>query len=244
MSTKWIVFSVGSQFGGVGKTTASVQVAEYLRSLGMKIAVVDADQGKWGMPSSFSYFFGGQARRLNIQSQQDLDGLLEMTAESEADAVICDAPANAGASLSSWWHDVATKETLDAIGLSLVVLGSVTPLPGSAQTVFKSINDLGDRATYLIALNRITLQSAEGDPKEVFPDWFSADTSGLDLKTFEIPHVQSFAMTKFVDAGKLPSKLNGEVTFLIKSRIAIWTERIQANLAATGLFERSGKTLK
>lgn len=234
---KVIVFSVGSQFGGVGKTTASLQTAEYLRSIGKKIAIVDADHGKWGMPSSFGHFYGGQARRLNIQSQQDLDGLLELTAESAADAVICDAPANSGASLNAWWREVATRETLDAIGVSLVVLGAVAPVPGAAQSVLNSIQEIGDRADYLIALNRTTFQSAEGPSDQVFDEWCSVDTTGLDISTFEIPHVQTFAMKQFVAAGKTPAKLNGEVTYLIGQRIKLWTDRVRDNIAATGMFQ-------
>lgn len=236
VSKKLIVWSVGSQFGGVGKSTSCVLVADYLRSIGRKIAVIDSDTGKWGKPSSFEHFFGGKATRLDLRRPQDLDRILELTAETEADAVVCDAPANSGSNLDQWWNEVATKDVIDSIGVQLVVLGAVAPLPGSTESVLESISAIGERASYLIALNRLSYEVSPRDTKEAFQDWFSVEAPGFNIKTFEIPHLQTFAMTEFVKAGCLPSKLNGQVKFLVGRRIAIWTQKVHDQLAATGLF--------
>ncbi len=93
---------------------------------------------------------------------------------------------------------------------------------------------IGSRASYIVALNR--LQPDFREAKDVFSDWFSVDTTGYDLKTIDVPHLDRESMDDLVRGGNMPSDLNGELRYLAKVRIAAWKDKVHKQLETTGLF--------
>ena len=96
-----------------------------------------------------------------------------------------------------------------------------------------------------MALNRLLKERVEGPVQEAFEDWFSVDTKGIPLQTFEIPHLYDAAMEALIRSGKLPSKAakGTELFVLMRSRVKAWIERIHSQLDTLGIFnpEKAGQ---
>ena len=232
-----LILNMGGR-GGVGKTVALLAIADYLQSRGFKFHTADCDTENAGKFSSFSHWFDGKTLLLNLRNTADCDKLLSGSASSGAPFVLADLPSNASGDIASWWQEVVTPETLQELNLSATALGVVTPQPGSAESVLEWIDTLGSNIQYLVALNRLLFERVPGSAADVFADWFSLDTKGLPLHTFEIPHLHRPAMDALIKAAKLPSRaIKGtEIYVLMRSRIRAWVDRIHAQLDALGLF--------
>ena len=80
--------------------------------------------------------------------------LRAITNDVNRTAWLVDLPANATGDIATWLQDVATADLIEEMGLDILAIGVVTPQAGSARSVVQWITTLGDRASYLIALNR------------------------------------------------------------------------------------------
>lgn len=232
--------------GGTGKTSVLVAIADYLESRGTKRALIDCDTENAGQPTCFSHWLDGKGNVLNLRNPDDRDRLLTDSAESGVPFVLVDLPANATGDISIWLQDVATAALIRDMGLTVIALGVVTPSPGSARSVVKWVENLGDRARYLVALNRIDYEMVPGPTEKVFAEWFEVAVPALvpaivsadRIQTIEIPNMEAHGMAAMVNLGKLPSKALQTPTLhlLHKQRIKTWRDRIYAQLDATGLF--------
>jgi hypothetical protein len=224
--------------GGVGKTTAGVALADYLSEKGYDITPFDCDTENAGKLSSFSQWFGGSAETFNLRNPDDCDRLLEAAANSEADYILCDLPANASGDIAEWWNQVVTPETLKELGLHIIGLGVVSPHPGSAESVHEWIDVLGSRVRYLVALNRLLFERVPGPANQVFSVWNALPVSGVALSSFEIPHLHGPAMEAMIRSGKLPSDVIRDkgLHVMPRARVKQWRDTVHRNLDATGLF--------
>lgn len=225
--------------GGVGKTITLVAIADFLRARGQIVAPVDCDSENAGKPSCFGHWFGGQATVLNLRNPADCDALLESAAESDAPYVVADLPANSSGDLAAWWKEVATPETIRELGLKVVAIGAITPQPGAAQSVIEWMATLGERAEYLVALNRIAPEAAPKAKEETFSDWYgAARTVGASASILEIPHLLNQAMGVLTQTAKLPSEAveGTAIPVLTRQRIKTWRDRIHAQLGALPMF--------
>ena len=241
-----LVLTAGGR-GGNGKTTALVALTDYLASKGIKQTLIDCDTENAGQPACFSHWLHGKGNALDLRNPIDRDRLLTDSAESGSQFVLADLPANATGDISRWLQEVATVELIREVGLNVIAVGLVTPELGGARSVVKWINTLGNRASYLVVLNRIDYEIAPRATNEVFFDWFDhalpalvpAIVSADRIRTIEIPNMEAHGMKAMVGLAWLPSKAiakDSPLNLLHKQRIKNWRDAIYAQLAATGLF--------
>jgi CobQ/CobB/MinD/ParA nucleotide binding domain len=232
--------------GGVGKTLALVAITDYLYSKNSKLALVDCDTENAQQSTCFNHWLGGKAVTLNLRHPLDRDRLLSDSAGTDAQFVLVDLPGNSTGDLSVWLQDVATLDLIEEMGLGIIAVGAATPQAGSAASVVKWITTLGDRATYLVVLNRQETEVAPQPIHKTFSEWFDVAVPMLvpgivpkdKLYTIEMPNMEFHAMEALRKFGKLPSRVlkDPAVHALIRKRIKTWRDRIFPQLEATGLF--------
>jgi hypothetical protein len=103
-----------------------------------------------------------------------------------------------------WLQDVATLDLIQELGMSVIAVGAATPEAGSAGRVVKWITTLGDRATYLVILNRKETEVAPLPVQRTFAEWF--DVAVPMLVPGVIPKLYTVEMPNMDKLGKLPSK--------------------------------------
>jgi hypothetical protein len=239
-----IIMTCGGK-GGVGKTTVLVAVIDYLRSRGHASTAMDCDTENAKQVTCFAHWLGGKENLLNLRDATDRDRLLTDSAAAGVPYVLCDLPANATGDIATWLQDVATADLIAEMGLELLAVGVVTPAVGSARSVVQWINTLGDRASYLVALNRLEYEPVPRPAERVFAEWFEFALPMLDGKvpperihTIDVPNMEAHGMQALVQLGKLPSKAIQDPTLhlLHKKRVKTWRDKIYAELDKTGLF--------
>jgi hypothetical protein len=236
--------------GGVGKTLVMVALTDALLSKKRKISLVDCDTENAGQPSSFSHWCNERQLNLNLRVSADRDRLLTESAGSGSDYVVVDFPSNASGDLSKWLRDVATEQTIRALGLQVITVCVVTPDPSSVHSAVKWISSLGNRSRYLVALNRIDYEAVDTPTEKLFADWFEVAVPKLvpavvpaeRIKTFEVGNLEAHRMQAMTRLGKLPGKAleSTELNLLDRAAIRIWREGILASLEATGWFNHNG----
>lgn len=245
-----IVHPAGGK-GGVGKTLVMVALTDYLQAKRYKISLIDCDTENAGQPASFGHWCAGRQLDLNLRVPGDRDRLLLDASGSGADYVLVDFPSNASGDLAKWLRDVATARTIREMGLRLITVCAVTPDPSSVQSAVKWITTMGDRAGYLIALNRIDYEAVDTPTRQLFADWFDTAVPALipsvvpaeRIKTFEVGNLEEHRMQAMTRIGKIPGKAleSKELNLLHKSGIRIWRDGIFASLDATGWFKGAEK---
>jgi len=233
--------------GGPGKTTASVILADYFATRGIKQTLIDCDTENAGTPACFSHWLDGKVNNLDLRNPKDRDRLLTDSAECGSQFVVADLPANATGDIYRWLQEVATVELIRELGLNIIAVGLVPPGHGGARSVVKWITTLGNRASFLVVLNRIDYEIAPRPTKEVFSDWFDNAVPSLvpkvvsadRLHVIEFPNMEKHGMDAMVALGRLPSKAmakDSPLNLLDKQRIKNWRDSIYAQLDSTGLF--------
>jgi hypothetical protein len=244
MKPKLIILMGGK--GGLGKTAVALQLTDWLQRRGYKLLLIDCDSENANQGGSFNHWLGGKALALNLRKGADRDRLLEEAAASGAQFIVADLPGNSSGDLSDWLQGVATRETIEMVGLDLIAVGCVTHEQESSESAVKWVHALGDRARYLIVLNRKALEVAPARLEERFADWFQVALPKLvpgvvsadRLKTVELGHMEDHAMDALKRIGKLPSKVikDPKVPVLIRVRAQSWRDRFHEQLEATGWF--------
>lgn len=239
-----IILTCGGK-GGVGKTTILVAITDYLRSTGADLTTMDCDTENAQQVSCFSHWLSGKGNILNLRDATDRDRLLTDSAAAGVPYVLVDLPANATGDIATWLQDVATAELIAEMGLEILAVGVVTPHAGSARSVVQWISTLGDRASYLVALNRIEYEPVPRPARQAFAEWFDAALPLLEgkvspdrIRTIEIPNMEAHGMLAMVTLGKLPSKAMEDpaLQILHKSRVRTWRNQIYAELDRSGVF--------
>jgi hypothetical protein len=227
--------------GGVGKTTDLVLIADYLKAKDQKLALFDCDISSAGKASSFAHWFGGQANHLDLRDEADLDSLLSRSAGCGVGWAIADLPANSSGDIADWLKTVATPKAIERLCLRIIAVGALNPTLGSCESVVQSMEMLGSRATYLIALNRTQYDRKIKSAETVFPLWFqwlkSYENKSV-LHTIDVPHLQVRTIETLQAAGQLPSKTAKDPALdpVMRIRIENWLEEVHSQLDATGLF--------
>ena len=237
-----------SEKGGIGKTLTCVALANYLRDMGHKVACFDFDTGNQGDTGCLAHWCSGNANVLSLRNWEHRDRLLTDAVDSGADYIVADLPANSIADLGTWFDNVATAELISEIGLRLIAVPVITPESSTAKSAVKWISQLRDRATYLVALNRIDYEPEPTRSENLFKHWHGVGISLLvpgivskdRIASFEIPFMEPHGMQAMTKLGKWPSiaLASSELNLLHRSRVKTWTKKIAADLDATGLFAR------
>jgi hypothetical protein len=227
--------------GGVGKTTDLVLIADYLKSKDQKLALFDCDTANAGKPSSFAHWFGGKANQLDLRDEADLDTLLSQSASSGVGWALADLPANSSGDIANWLKTVATPRAIECLGLRIIAVGALNPTLGSCESVVQSMEMLGPRATYLIALNRTQYDRKIKSAETVFPVWFrwlKSYENKSAIQTIDVPHLQVRTMETLQAAAQLPSKTAKDPSLdpVMRIRIENWIEEVHSQLDATALF--------
>jgi hypothetical protein len=239
-----IILTCGGK-GGTGKTTVLVAITDYLRSRGAEAALMDCDTENAQQVTCFAHWLGGKENLLNLRDATDRDRLLTDSAAAGVPYVLVDLPANATGDIATWLQDVATADLIAEMGLEVLAVGVVTPQAGSARSVVQWVNTLGDRASYLVALNRLEYEPVPRPAERVFPEWFEVALPMLAGKvpadrihTIDVPNMEAHGMHAMVQLGKLPSKAiqDPSLHLLHKKRVKTWRDKIFAELDKTGLF--------
>ncbi len=241
--TKTLILTLGGK-GGVGKTVALGLLADYLLQKNIAFSGVDADTENSGKPSCFNHYFDGDLPQVNLRNPRDCDQLLEAAASSEAPFVLADLPANSGAEMHRWFADVVKSEVLAELNVKLIGVGCITPSAGTVQSVVEWANALGDRCSYVVALNYQLLTSFDSSPETTFPDYFTSKAGTVFRKQFKpveivIPGLLREAMDSFTRAGKLPTAAVSDtgIPLLVRQRIKTWTKIVHDQLDKTELLK-------
>src|ERR1700680_747957 len=182
----------GCELGGTAKTTSLIVHANYLRDRGYKMALFDCDASKVGDISSFSHWFGGKVNTLDLRDTEDCDKLLRQASTAGVPYCLVDLPANSGSDIRELLNEVATNKTLNRLGLRLIAVGCVSNSPGSTDSVARWMEMMGDRAGWIITLNRIQYERTVRALEVTFSEWFKwIKASGQEgaFPTVEIPHI-------------------------------------------------------
>jgi len=227
--------------GGVGKTTDLVLIADYLKAKDQKMALFDCDTANAGKPSSFAHWFGGKANQLDLRDEADLDTLLSQSAGSGVGWALADLPANSSGDIAHWLKTVATPKAIERLGLRIIAVGALNPTLGSCESVVQSMEMLGSRATYLIALNRTQYDRKIKNAETVFPVWFrwlESYPNKSAIQTIDVPHLQVRTMETLIAAAQLPSKTAKDPSLdpVMRIRVENWLEEVHSQLDTTGLF--------
>jgi hypothetical protein len=238
--------------GGVGKTLACVQLTDYLKNKGYQVAAIDCDAENVNVGGSFTHWLGGNATAMNLRSAKDRDRLLEDSASCGAQFVVADLPGNSSGDLTEWLRRVATIKALEMLQLNVIALGCVTHEAESAASVAKWVTALGDRAHYLIVLNRKGLEVVTEPLEETFREWYRTVQPFLvpgvvraeRVHVVEMTHVPAHVMEQLKAQGKLPTYAIKETKLPVLSRIQAqsWRDEFHDQLDQTGLFAKESES--
>jgi MinD-like ATPase involved in chromosome partitioning or flagellar assembly len=229
--------------GGNGKSTLAALFADYLETKKIKRAYIDCDNENSGTAKSFSHWLEGEVDSIDLRIPEDRDRLLISSAESGADVVLADLPANSTGDLSQFL-EIATADTIRELKLKIVAICLVVPGYGGAESAVNWIKTLGDRADYLIVLNRIGYEPSPRSSAELFSNWFEDALPRLvpnlvpesSIHVIEMRHLERLAMQPMMEMKMLPSKAMAGLNALNRTRLARWRDHLHGQLAATGLF--------
>jgi len=235
MNKNTLYLTLGGK-GGVGKTILATLLADYLKSNSIPFVAFDCDLENAGKAAAFSTAYP-EAQRANLRSVADCDKLLSVAAE--APITLVDLPANASGDFMQWWESVATPETLEALNLGIVGLGSITPEAGSFASVAQWANALQDSMSYIVGLNHRTMQRVAIPKEELFREYFQSKVGKqfrqlLQPKEIEIFGLYDGSMALLARSGMLPSQavVSATIPILDRSRIKTWTKRVHDQLSA------------
>jgi len=234
--------------GGNGKTTASALIGDYLISRKLKVTFIDCDKENEGQAKALSHWLQGKGNILDLKDPDDRDKLITGSVGTGAHVVLADLPANSTGDLSRWLTEVATVELIREAGLTVVAICMVIPGYGGAQSAVKWIRNLGDRASYLVCLNRIGFEIKPKPTEQLFNDWFACAVPELipsvvpsdRVRVIEIPNLEYPAMNALIEQKTLPSKSIEKDTaglhLMHKQRVKNWRNFVYNQLDGTGLF--------
>jgi hypothetical protein len=240
--TTTLVLSASDR-GGDGKTTSLVLVADKLASAGRTFSVIDCDMGNCDTPAGFSHWFSKPVDRLDLKSVDDCDALLEQASGSGLEYILADLPANSSAGLIDWLEQSTDPETLREMGLRLIAVCPVDQSSGAPESAAVWMSALGDRADYIVMLNRKTYspKSKAHPTDKAFDAWRACVERGAitqPFKAVEIGHLHEGTMATLVRLRELPSKAvkNPAMPILCRKRVFDWAKAVHEQLDATGLL--------
>jgi hypothetical protein len=234
--------------GGNGKTTMSALFADYLVSNKLKSTFIDCDTENSGTAKAFSHWLQGEGNTLDLREPADRDRLITSSVDSGAQFIVADLPANSTGDLSRWLTEIATAELLREAGLGVIAICMVVPGYGGAQSAVKWIRTLGDRADYLVCLNRISFEINPRPVRDVFANWFTGALPELvpsvvsedRIHVIEIPNLEKHRMEALIEQATLPYKAidKGKVglNLMDKQGVKNWRQAVYKQLDASGLF--------
>ena len=220
--------------GGVGKTVIAVLLADFLNKLEIPFLAYDCDTENAGKAAAFSTAYP-QAERVNLRSIADCDRLITEAAQHEI--TIADLPANASGDFLEWWEAVSQPETLEALNLEVVGIGSITPEPGTFASVAQWASSLQDSMRYVISLNHRTQQRVALPREQSFPEYFSTTTGRRFREAFkpyeiEVAGLYDVSMSRLAKSGMLPSlaAADPDIPILDRTRIKAWAGQVHNQL--------------
>ena len=220
--------------GGVGKTILATLFADYFTSNSIPFTAYDCDMENMGKAASFSNAYPA-ALKSNLRSVSDCDKLLSSAGESSI--TLIDLPANSSGDFMGWWESVATPETLDALNLQIVGLGSITPEAGSFASVAQWATTLQDSMKYVVGLNHRVLQRVAIPKEELFREYFHSKVGKqfrelLQPIEIEIPGLYEGSMALLARSGQLPTEASSSPgsPILDRARIKSWTRSVHDQL--------------
>lgn len=190
---KKVIFTIGGK-GGTGKTTLMTALAEWFAANNIPCALLDLDTENKSK-GSLVHFFSGEARKVDIHRSAGLD----IFVDTEADIILADMGAGSGRASYEWFDDM--EGSIDSL-LTFTAIGLITSDPASVESVLTWANQLQDRVSYLIALNKY--KDADADftywehTKEAtqFRDIFHPAVMTMDYRISELQNaVRNHGMT-------------------------------------------------
>lgn len=145
-NTKRLLFTTGGK-GGVGKTTISTAIVDYLLSQEIPVKIFDFDGGNRNV-GSLHHYYPNQCEKLNLDSA-GLDRMAEAVLENRL--CLADMPAGAENAFSRWFQEMGDE--LKASGVAFTAVSSITPMRASIATVYDWSNVLKGAVDYLILKN-------------------------------------------------------------------------------------------
>lgn len=184
--SKPLVIMVGADKGGVGKTTVSRAMDEYLRRLQVGCKVVDGQ-----FPNGDLCQFAGGAEVVDMQS---LDGQMRVF-DKLAGVTLIDIKGGLFTDVLQSLNRTGLLEDVREGRFNLVLLHVLGPSAASLAEVASISDRLGDGAAYVLVKNYVNeggFTEWESDPR------FSA---GLSRRSIAIPHLEARACTEVQISG-------------------------------------------
>ncbi|OPZ85997.1 MAG: hypothetical protein BWY74_03761 [Firmicutes bacterium ADurb.Bin419] len=145
-----VIFTMGGK-GGVGKTCAAVNLAEYLLFHQVPLKLIDCDTENKRKGSLKSFF--PEAVKVNIREFGGMDIFIDEACSSESPIILADLGAGSGMDVMRWFGEMydASKE----YEISFLGIASLTSNPGSLETLFSWADFLQGKIDYLVVKNLV-----------------------------------------------------------------------------------------
>jgi hypothetical protein len=204
-----IVFTVGGK-GGVGKSWLVALVVQWLRSLGIEVVIIDADD-----ETSTTTRFHPDARFIAIRNPTEIDVIVELALGGTDGVLVVDLPARAGEEFAAWFALMPWAELAEQ-GVRFTAMAVLAGTKDSIEAAIRWREFLGGNVDFVAVLNeRDDLSTyrgsrtrqkfaAEGIPECVVPKLDERIASALDSRSWTIasalqseePHFLTQLMTR------------------------------------------------
>lgn len=223
--TSPIIFLVGADKGGVGKTTVTRALAEYITAGFQTPRLIDTQ-----FPTGDLRTFHKDAELVDLDSTA---GQMEAFDNLPAVTII-----DAAAGLLS-----KTIATLDRTGvlsevkeghIRLVLLYLLGPSVSSLSEVVSAYRTLQERVDLYFVKNHISQKDFFGwekDPR------FASALEAMTIRTIDVPHMDSMAAEKVQQLGDqfINFSINPSNSRMLRGYVADWFKQVSASFNAAGL---------
>ena len=179
-ASKRIVFTQGGK-GGVAKTELALSLVSWYRQNGHDPVLLDFDVENTNKSCLQNFY--PEALKFDIHREGALDELFDACA-GDADIVLADLGAGAGAATSNWFEQ-AFEDAVE-LGIRFTAIGVVTNDAGAVQSALTWATHLQKRTDYLIVLNEMR------ESKCKFEYWHDEPAVTQFIDMFD-PHVMKMA---------------------------------------------------
>ena len=190
---KRIILTMGGK-GGVGKTSVTLMVAEWLGSHGVPFTLLDLDTENKARGSLKHYY--REARKVNIHTPAGLDTFIDAFDDGHP-ILLADMGAGSGQVAHEWFETM--HESAEELGIAFTAIGIVTPDPASVESVLSWARELQHKVAYLIVENE-TVQHAD------FSYWRESEQASQFREVF---HPVTISMRYRIAELENPSRQHG-----------------------------------
>lgn len=223
---------IGGEKGGVGKSVVARLLAQYWLDRGKPFLGFDTDRSH----GALLRYYGDFARPIEISRVEDLDQLIEASAQPDG-RVLVDLAAQTERDLHSWIDSGDVFDLAREQGIRLVLWHVMDDGKDSVTVLSRLLERYGERANYVVVLNK-----GRGEDFSLFRQSAAAThIQGLAAQLLELPALHKGTMLKidrldksFWSAVHQQNGKDNSLGMMERQRLKVWLRQ------SYGEFERIG----